>query len=137
MSHTDPLELDVLVCFYRNAAGGAGHVGFGVPGGGTSGFYPGPGDSAFGGTGSVEPDRQPSHRFDACKVIPANATQDKCMADCRAERSRSPGTYHLFKRNCTMFARDYLATCGLPTGSYGGPAPERFFLGLPGRITPR
>lgn len=134
---SDFYGLDVLVCCYGYAAGGAGHVGFGTPeSGGTSGFYPGKGESAFGGGGAVLPDKQSANRFDACKVIPADDKQGKCMEKCKLDRSANPGAYHFLNRNCTMFARDCLATCGLPTGSGTGPAPERFFHGLPGWMRP-
>jgi hypothetical protein len=55
--YTDPLGLDVNVCFYADAAAGFGHVGFGVnKETGTQGFYPR--GKPFGSPGEVRPDTQ-------------------------------------------------------------------------------
>lgn len=137
LSLSDFYGLDVLVCFYGNAAGGLGHVGFGSPGQGTSGFYPKPGSSNFGGPGEVKPDQQQPDRFDACKTIKTDDKQDKCMQDCKVERSNDPGRYHVFNRNCTMFVRDCLTKCGISAGSGSGPGPQSFFSGLGGAATGR
>ena len=137
LKYVDPLGLDVLICFYGNAARGFGHVGFGAPGGVTSGFYPAPGESNFGGRGEIHPDRQPADSSDSCKVIPAKSEQDRCIEQCQAKRAANPGSYHLTQRNCTMHARDCLAQCGLPTGPYDGLLPRQFFNYLPGTSQPR
>ena len=136
-SFIDPYGLDVQVCFYGGAAGGFGHVGFGPPGGATRGFYFANDESAFGGKGEIQLDKQSPSQFDGCKVISADEKQDKCMDNCRKDRTTTPGTYHLTKRNCTMYTRDCLAKCGLPTGPTTGPAPEQFFLKLPGSLVPK
>ena len=52
------------------------------------------------------------------------------------ERLRNPGTYDLGKRQCTSFVRDSLAACGIPTGPYAGPIPNKWFPGLPGLQVP-
>jgi hypothetical protein len=59
------------------------------------------------------------------------------MEKCRLDRTNAPGTYHLFNRNCTQYTRECLSKCGLPTGPYSGPAPERFFQGLSGAASSR
>jgi RHS repeat-associated protein len=114
LSYTDPLGLDVDVCFYP---GGVGHIGFGFPGEiSTWGFYPGlPGPFRVWGPGVVKPDSH--HTQKQCKTVNSNPDQDKCMKSCRRQRFIRPGTYNLLTRQCTGFVRDCLTQCGLSAGS--------------------
>jgi RHS repeat-associated protein len=120
----DPFGLDVKVCYYSGAAGGLGHVGYGLPGeNGTQGYYP----------DGVKPDTQSGMK---CKNIPSPPEKDECMRKCREERKANPGEYDLFSRQCTSFVRDCLKKCELPAGGYGGPRPSPFYDDLPPREKP-
>jgi RHS repeat-associated protein len=128
--YVDPSGLDVNVCYYYGAAGGFGHVGFGVGSEqGTSGYYPT--GSPFGSPGTVKKDEQ--NQGKDCKVLPADPKQDNCMLECRARREKEPGTYSLTTNQCTSFVRECLAECGLPTDKSTGSAPRPLFLKLPGK----
>lgn len=90
LSNVDPLGLDVTVCFYADAAGGFGHVGFLVgQENRTQGFYPT--GSAIRSPGVVKEDEQKDRQ---CKVVPASDQEDQCMLRCRAERKNDPGFYY-------------------------------------------
>jgi RHS repeat-associated protein len=129
ISFTDPLGLDVNVCFYGDAAMGFGHVGFGLPGEiGTQGFYPT--GNPFNSLGNIKHDAQKEQQ---CKVIESSPEQDQCMLRCRARREAIPGNYGLTTRQCTSFVRDCLRECGLPAGNYAGPRPSPFFQSLQGK----
>ena len=116
--YTDPLGLDVDICFYP---GGVTHVGFGKGGSGTSrGYYPKEGfPQNVYGPGVVKDDAGERR----CTTIPSNSDQDACMARCDAERSSNPGNYNPATRQCTSFVRDCLSQCGLNRGVYGGVLP--------------
>lgn len=130
LSYMDPFGLDIKVCYYYDAAGGFGHVGYGVGSEArTSGYYPT--GKAFGSPGIVREDEQ---QLKECKIIPSDSEQDQCMLDCRARRATDPGFYNLTTNQCTRFVRDCLNECGLPTGSSSGSAPRPLFLRLPGRV---
>ncbi|MDP1863521.1 MAG: RHS repeat-associated core domain-containing protein [Thiobacillus sp.] len=129
LSYTDPLGLDVNVCFYSDAAMGFGHIGFGLPGEvGTQGFYPT--SNPLKSPGDVKPDTQKEQQ---CKLIESPPDKDQCMLSCRARRDANPGNYSLTSRQCTSFVRDCLKECGLPAGNYSGPRPNPFFQGLGGK----
>jgi RHS repeat-associated protein len=129
LSYLDPFGLDVKVCYYYEAAGGFGHIGFGVGAEtGTQGYYPT--GNPFGSPGVIQDDTQKTKE---CKVIPATPDQDNCMLDCRARRKNDPGTYVLTSNQCTSFVRECLKICGLPASDYSGSAPRPQFLGLPGK----
>jgi RHS repeat-associated protein len=126
---TDPLGLDVTVCFYGDAAMGFGHVGFGLPGEkGTQGFYPT--GNPLSSPGDVKPDTQKEQQ---CKVVESPPDKDQCMLRCRTRRDTNPGNYTLMSQQCTSFVRDCLKECGLPAGTYTGPKPNPFYQGLPGK----
>jgi len=129
MSYLDPFGLDVKVCYYYEAAGGFGHVGFGVgEEASTYGYYPI--GSVLGSPGMIKEDIQ---KIKECKIIPANPDEDRCMLECRARRNSNPGTYVLNSNQCTSFVRECLKICGLPTGDYPGAAPRPLYLMLPSR----
>ena len=143
-NNTDPSGLDVVVCLYPDGANGFGHVGYGFPGDKfTVGFYPSP-NSRFipagqgqrlHGPGALWPDVGDGRMV--CKLIHTTPDQDACMLQRRIERLRNPGNYDLLKRQCTGFVRDSLAACGIPTGPYAGPIPNKWFPGLPGIQVPK
>jgi RHS repeat-associated protein len=121
--YIDPLGLDVVVCFYADAAMGFGHVGFGFPGeGGTMGFYPT--GNPIRSRGEVAEDTQNDA---VCRTLESGEDQDTCMRNCRLRRQNSPGTYTLASRQCTNFVRDCLRECGIAAGDYNGPRPSPFF----------
>ena len=122
----DPWGLDVDVCYYPDLAFGAGHIGFGAPGGPTWGFYNT--RQRARGPGVVRQDDPSERRF--CKTLTATPQQDDCMQQCRERRRRNPGGYDLFKRNCTRFVEDCLIICGLPSG-HRTPEPIHLFNLLP------
>jgi RHS repeat-associated protein len=129
MSYLDPYGLQVNVCYYADAAGGFGHIGFGVGSETrTFGYYPS--GNPFGSPGMIKEDSQ---KIRECKVVPSDPDQDQCMIDCRARRQANPGDYNLTSNQCTSFVRDCLSECGLPTGNFPGSAPRNLFLRLPGR----
>jgi RHS repeat-associated protein len=120
---TDPLGLDIEVCYYADAAAGFGHVGFSVPGDPTTyGYYPT--GNPMGSPGMVQPDDQKKKQ---CKIIQASPDQDECMKNCRHETQSSPGEYKLTSNQCTSFVSDCLMVCKLPAGSYKGPSPWLFY----------
>jgi RHS repeat-associated protein len=126
MSYLDPFGL-VKVCYYYEAAGGFGHIGFGVGAeAGTYGYYPT--GSVLRSPGIIKEDIQ---KIKECKEIPSNADEDRCMLECRARLISDPGTYVLNSNQCTSFVRECLKICGLPTGSYPGAAPRPLYLMLP------
>lgn len=126
----DPYGLDVDVCFYADAAMGAGHVGFRLPGESRSrGFYP-DGGNPFDTKGNIKPDDQGERM---CKTVEATPRQDDCMANCRKKRNDDPGRYKLTSRQCTGFVRECLDECGLQSGPYKGPLPRTFYKGVPGK----
>jgi RHS repeat-associated protein len=126
MSYLDPFGL-VKVCYYYEAAGGFGHIGFGVGAeAGTYGYYPT--GSVLRSPGIIKEDIQ---KIKECKEIPSNADEDRCMLECRARRNSDPGTYVLNSNQCTSFVRECLKICGLPTGGYPGAAPRPLYLMLP------
>lgn len=126
LRYADPLGLDVNVCFYADAAAGFGHVGFGSPGGKTSGFYPT--GSPYNSPGIVKPDEQIQQQ---CKTIESPPDKDQCMMKCQIKRKSDPGQFRLYSRQCTSYVRDCLRECGLPAGDYSGPLPASFFKDLP------
>jgi RHS repeat-associated protein len=132
LSWVDPLGLATEVCFYFDAAGGYGHVGFGSGGGATYGFYPA-GSDPFGGPGQVKRDRQKNQ---SCKDMDSNPDKDKCMENCRLRRQANPGKYNLITNQCTSFVRDCLRECGLGAPPGNGPLPKDFFDRLPGEAYP-
>jgi len=142
-TYVDPFGLDVIVCFFPNAAQGFGHVGFGFPGDPfTVGFYPNP-DSRFipknqaqrlNGPGGLRPDVGEGPRV--CKLIHTTPEQDACLLQQRIERLRNPGDYHLLSRQCTDFTRSSLKACGVPAGASNDPRPSHFFPALPGQLIP-
>ena len=126
--YSDPLGLDVQVCFYADAAGGFGHVGFGLPGETTTqGYYP-TGRNPLDTDGAVWIDQQQQRQ---CKTVRMNPDQDGCMLRCRLRRATNPGRYKLMTRQCTSFVRDCLNECAGAAGDYNGPRPENFFNALP------
>ena len=129
MRLVDVFGLDITVCYYNDAAGGLGHIGFGLPGErGTIGFYPI--GNAVSSPGVVKPDAQNNQ---TCKTVPADPKKDSCMKRCRERRETNPGQYRLSSRQCTSFVRDCLQECGIFNGGYTGPAPLPYFHDLPVR----
>ena len=123
LSYADPFGLDVNVCYYSDAAAGAGHIGYGFPGEqGTTGFYPT--GNPFGSPGVVKDDTQ---KEKSCKTVESPPEKDKCMLECRESWKAKPGTYTLTGRQCTTFVRECLKKCGLPTSVYSGPEPRVFY----------
>jgi len=132
VQYFDLFGLDVKVCHYPT---GFTHVGFGVTGEQTtSGFYPKAHLPLA--LGEVREDPQDEPR--ACKVVPSEPEQDRCMTNCRLKRAARPGWYRIGDRQCTSFVRDCMRECGVPTGIeprydvWQGPRPDRFFEALPG-----
>ena len=124
LSYTDPEGLDVKICFYDTAAN---HVGItNEPKGPTFGFYPA--GNPFGGPGEVKPDIESPP--DSCKTVETEPTQDDCIEQCIIDRGKDPGSYTLFSRQCTSFARDCLKQCGVHDGGYDGPLPRSFYNGI-------
>jgi len=118
LDFTDPLGLDVTVCYYSDAAWPFGHVGFGLPGeSGTMGYY----------QDGIKADQQ---KKKTCVTLTSSEDQDSCMQRCRENRQKNPGEYSLFGRQCTSFVRDCLNACGVPPGKYNGPKPKPFYDGL-------
>jgi hypothetical protein len=105
------------VALYPGAAGN-GHVGVGVNSPWTSGFYPAPGASAaktLAGQsvpGTVTPDTRRPERTQTIRTTPA---QDRAIQDYLDRRTREPGTYDLFGRNCVSMVREALAAGGIRT----------------------
>jgi RHS repeat-associated protein len=129
VSEADPLGLDTKV-YYPSSNQPWGHIGFGLPQegqDGTSGFYPT--GNPFDSPGKVKPDTE--HKPTQCKTIPAPKDKDQCMLQCQQDRTKNPGDYKVFSRQCTSFVRDCMKKCGLPAGNYDGPKPWPFFDGLP------
>ena len=130
VTEADPLGLDTKVCYYPSSNQPWGHIGFGLPQegqDGTSGFYPT--GNPFDSPGKVKPDTE--HKPTQCKTIPAPKDKDQCMLQCQQDRTKNPGDYKVFSRQCTSFVRDCMKKCGLPAGNYDGPRPWPFFDGLP------
>ena len=125
--YSDPFGL-VRVCFYTDAAFGAGHIGYGMSGeAGTQGFYPKQGSK---GPGEIRSDIQNDK---LCKTVDSSTTQDKCLSECREERRTDPGEYSLNSRQCTEFVYSCFKKCGLPAGDYRpGAAPWPYYQHLPG-----
>ena len=127
LKYTDPLGLDVLVCFYPE---GVGHVGFGDGNtgndGSTSGFYPITHSPTAPGV--VKPD--PDEKGKQCKTVPAKPKDDDCMKQCQNRTKSNPPRYWLIGRQCTAFVRDCLTECGLPSGNSTIP-PGTWFRSLP------
>ncbi len=122
IDNLDPLGLDVTVCFYSDAAGGFGHIGYGVTGEtSTQGFYPKKGGS---GPGIIKPDTQ---KVAQCLRIPTPPFVDQCLKQCRADRAANPGNYNLLNRQCTSFVRDCLKACGINTTMSSSPEPGDLF----------
>lgn len=130
----DFFGLDQRVCFYADAARGAGHIGFGPeeprrdrspPR--TQGFYPTGGVWGNGSPGEVRPDNQ---KVSQCTIIRSSYAADNCMRQCRLKRANKPGQYKLLTRQCTSFVRDCLRDCGLRTGDFNGSYPKKFYKGL-------
>jgi RHS repeat-associated protein len=129
---TDPLGLDVNVCYYP---GVIPHIGFGFRNEeGTQGFRPTFPSPLAPGEVSKDPLNKPRE----CKTVPSREDQDKCMVNCRLTRRDNPGIYHVGARQCTSFVRACMRECGIPTGispigdSFQGPRPDRFYEKLPG-----
>ena len=125
----DPEGLDVSVCLYGDAAGGLGHLGFGLPDRGeqgTHGYYPkGNGSS---GPGIVKKDEQKSAQ---CKRLTSSPEQDDCMARCRDDRRQNPGVYGLVTNNCAQFVRFCLNKCGVGNNLPTTPFPNKLYQSLP------
>jgi hypothetical protein len=130
VNFVDPLGL-ITVCYYADAAGSFGHVGFGDNPNDTSGFYPT--GNPFNSPGIIKKDTQ---QMKQCKDIDSSKDQDNCMKQCQNARAATPGNYRLRSRQCTSYVRDCLTQCGLPSGDYNGPRPWPLYDSLPGQSKP-
>jgi RHS repeat-associated protein len=130
LNHTDPLGLDVTISLWRCCLG-FDHIGIGVgphPQA-TVGFYPKT-PRAFEDVGEVAYDfiRKPRD-FKEDFVITTTPAQDEQIRLFIAERTRNPGRYLLFGRNCGMFVQDALAAAGItPFDRVAGPGSVYRFL---------
>lgn len=122
----DSEGLDINVCFYSDAAGPFGHIGFGVNSSLTKGFYPN--DNIFRkGAGQVKDDVQQEQ---SCKTIKTTDDEDECMLQCQNAWAEQRPNYDLIYNQCTSLVRECLTSCGLESGPYKGPLPRPFYKGL-------
>ena len=128
------MGLNAMVCMYPGA-GGFGHVGIGINGTSTSGFYPksnAPGKPVTGTAGIVQRDTKAASH---CKAIETTPEQDRLMSEFMKMASQgTPSDYAPLTNNCTNFVRDVLLQSGLSIPATS-PRPELFFRSLPGTPT--
>jgi RHS repeat-associated protein len=138
VSFTDPFGQDVTVTFWPGDAHGYGHVGAGVNTDSTSGYYPTSHSTClvFGCDvpGQVLNDPKDHPGVTPQKVtIPTTPDQDKAMQKVIDARTKDPGKYNLYGRNCTKFVEDILNAGGLknvPDTTY----PQDLFDNLKNRV---
>jgi hypothetical protein len=110
-NYSDPLGLDLTVCYFSS---GATHLGLGVNTSSTEGFYPHPdlsGLERYHGTGDVREDDQNQPK--QCSAYETTDEQDRVIQEFIDKRKANPGNYDLIGRNCSLFVRDALSAGGL------------------------
>ncbi|HEY1525241.1 MAG TPA: RHS repeat-associated core domain-containing protein [Candidatus Angelobacter sp.] len=134
----DPFGLDVTITFWPGDAHGYGHVGAGVNSNQTSGFYPTSHPTCLvfdcDVNGQVLNDRKDHPDVTPQQVtLPTTPEQDKAMQKVIDDRTKNPGKYNLYGRNCAKFVEDVLRAGGLkdvPDTKY----PEDLFNNLKNRV---
>jgi RHS repeat-associated protein len=117
ISQSDPLGLDITVCFF---SGGSGHVGIGVNSANTTGLYPANKSAGLAmchdTQGKIQSD-QPIHNWGSsqCLSIKTSPVQD-ALARQFIDRSRNDRDqkYNLCSNQCTAFVRNALEFAGIP-----------------------
>ncbi len=118
IQYADPKGLDVTVTLYPYGAYLFGHVGVGVNTSATVGFYPENSDLLTGlkvplgldVPGAIKPDIGMESKTVTIRTSPE---QDKAMQAAINTLAENPGSYNLFRRNCTAFAAYVLRAGGL------------------------
>jgi hypothetical protein len=104
VKYTDPLGLDVNVCFF---SGFPTHVGAGVNTTDTYGKRTLNGDGAFNVQGDVSRDLDHNSKSSqTCTTVKATPEQDKAWAKYQAAMRSNPGMYHLTSSSCVDYVRN-------------------------------
>ena len=113
----DPFGHDVYVALYKGLPGNPmGHVGIAVNSTSTKGLYPAGGGSwdAISGTPAVFKDDGENRPPIDYVIIKTTPEQDRVVQHEIDKLMNNPGTYSLFKQNCSKTVQDILTAADIP-----------------------